>query len=95
MTCPQSGIATGPRRTSLRVLHILSGDLWAGAEVMAYQLLCGLRVGNDCMPYAVVLNEGRVADTLREQGIQLTVLDETRYSFMMLLFKLRRVICNI
>jgi glycosyltransferase involved in cell wall biosynthesis len=76
----------------LRILHVLSGDLWAGAEVMACQLLTGLSSGNSCELVAVILNEGQVADELRHQGIRVTVLDESRRSFAGLILGLRKVL---
>ena len=75
-----------------RVLHLLSGDLWAGAEVMAHNLLTGLHSSEGCEVLAVLLNEGRVAESLRREGIQVKVLDESRLSFPRLLSGLRRIL---
>lgn len=79
---------------SLRVIHVLSGDLWAGAEVMVYHLLRGLNSIVGCHVLVVVLNDGQVAERLREEGIQVEVLDETRLSFTRLVIGLRRIIKN-
>lgn len=64
-----------------RVLHILSGDLWAGAEVMACHLLQGLHARPDCHLLAIVLNEGQVAARLRQAGIQVVIFNERELSF--------------
>jgi glycosyltransferase involved in cell wall biosynthesis len=86
----QQGDESGPR--PLRVVHVLSGDLWAGAEVMSHQLLKGLNAHPSCNVLAVVLNEGPVASKLRQDNVQVCVLDETRNSFAQLLAGLRRVV---
>ena len=75
----------------LKVCHIISGDLWAGAEVMAYHLLKGLRpYGDLSITTAIVLNEGRLAEELRKQGITVNVVDESKSSFLNL-FKIINV----
>lgn len=63
-----------------RVMHVISGDLWAGAEEMAHTLLREL-VHNFGLPiHAVVLNNGELATRLRRDDIETTVFDETRLS---------------
>ncbi|MDZ7761091.1 MAG: glycosyltransferase family 4 protein [Desulfovermiculus sp.] len=80
-----------PARTP-RILHILSGDLWAGAEVMTGHLLRGLHSGTDCHLLAVVLNEGQVAARLRQAGVQVVILDESQASFGRLLQQVRKTL---
>lgn len=75
-----------------RILHILSGDLWAGAEVMACHLLRGLHSRPDSHLLAVLLNEGQVAARLRQAGIQVVILDERRASFGRLLQQVRKTL---
>ena len=65
----------------LNVCHIVSGDLWAGAEVMAYTLLRGLCAFESLSLSAILLNEGRLADELRKLGIRVHVASEKRLSF--------------
>lgn len=68
--------------SELHVLHVVSGDLWAGAEVQVWQLLRaavrepGLKVS------AVVLNPGRLADELSAAGVAVQILDEGQLSFI-------------
>ena len=61
---------------ALKVLHIISGDLWAGAEVQAFTLISHL----ERMPHTDVsvalMNEGMLAEKLRAGGISVCVLDE-------------------
>jgi L-malate glycosyltransferase len=65
----------------IAVCHILSGDLWAGAEVQAYLLLLSLRTEPRLDISVIVLNEGKLASLFREAGIRVTIIDETRNSF--------------
>ncbi|UZJ43911.1 glycosyltransferase [Marinimicrobium sp. C6131] len=73
----------------LKVMHIISGDLWAGAEVQAYTLISHLR--EQCLVTAVLLNPGRLADELSQLDIQVIVLDETKMNSAALLVKLRKL----
>ena len=65
----------------LRVLHVVSGDLWAGAEVQVYQLLRAACRNPEIEIRAVVLNPGILADRLLAEGVEVTVLDESRHGF--------------
>jgi glycosyltransferase involved in cell wall biosynthesis len=77
---------------SLRVVHVVSGDLWAGAEVQVRNLLAAQRRREDVVAHAVVLNEGRLARELRELEIPVRVLAETRHGFPALLRRLRQAV---
>jgi L-malate glycosyltransferase len=65
----------------LRILHIFSGDLWAGAEVMIYNLLRELHNGRGLQVIAISLNEGILTERLRAAGIEVEVLPEAELSF--------------
>lgn len=65
----------------LRVLHVVSGDLWAGAEVQVHELLRAASRLPELELHAVVLNPGILAERLERTGIGVTVLDESRQSF--------------
>ena len=72
----------------LRVLHVISGDLWAGAEVQAHTLITYLHA--HCDLQVVILNEGRLFDSLRNEGISVLLIDESIHSSLSILFKLRK-----
>lgn len=63
------------RSIALKVLHVISGDLWAGAEMQAFTLMSGLRRLNVELA-AAVMNEGELTRRLRDAGVAVTVLDE-------------------
>ena len=66
----------------LRVCHIISGDLWAGAEVMAFQLLQCLVASPDVKLKVILLNKGRLADELAAAGVDVEIIDENQLSFL-------------
>lgn len=72
----------------LSVLHLISGDLWAGAEVQAFTLLNYLRNQADLEVRAVCLNPGTLASKLQDVGICVDVLDEQRLSSARILLRL-------
>ncbi len=53
------------------VLHIFSGDLWAGAEVMVFNLLNTLKDDPELRIIALSLNEGVLTGKLRKIGIEI------------------------
>lgn len=67
-----------PQPAPLRVLHIASGDRWAGAEVQLYTLLSQLQRRDDTEPHAILMNDGELAHRLRAAGIQVDIVDESR-----------------
>jgi len=72
-------------------MHVLSGDLWAGAEVMAHTLLRELAHNFDVAVHAVILNDGELATRLRRDDIETTVFDETRMSTWQIFNQLQRL----
>ena len=69
-----------PVHNRIDVLHLASGDRWAGAEVQLFTLLSQLRQNDGVQPRAVLLNEGELAQRLRAIDVPVDVLDESRLS---------------
>lgn len=65
-----------------RVTHIVSGDLWGGAEAFVHALACEQQRQNPGSVSCVVMNPGRLADELSRSGLETLVLDESRASTM-------------
>jgi len=78
----------------IKVCHLISGDLWAGAEVQAYTMLKSLYRHNDLDLQAIILNEGKLAEKLRLTGMRVTIIDESRNGFFTILRKLKRKLKN-
>jgi glycosyltransferase involved in cell wall biosynthesis len=70
-----------------KVLHLISGDLWAGAETMAFNLLRRLKDYGDLDLSVILFNEGRLADELRANGLAVHVIDENLHTFWEILRK--------
>lgn len=62
------------------VTHIVSGDLWAGAEVQVYHLCRALKASGAVLPTAVVFNDGILSNKLQEIDIPVDIADETNLS---------------
>lgn len=77
---------------TLKVLHIISGDLWAGAEVQACTLISELVRMPDTEVAAVVMNEGMLADQLGAIGIHVDIMDERKLGPFQILLRLRRLL---
>jgi len=72
----------------LRVLHIISGDLWAGAEVQAFTLMSHLAKMADTEVAVVLMNDGMLAQKLREIDISMWITDENTASFLRIFIRL-------
>ncbi len=70
----------------LKVLHIISGDLWAGAEVQAYTLLTALK--DRCDLHVVLMNDGELAHKLKLANIATEIIDEQQTSAIGIIRKL-------
>jgi glycosyltransferase involved in cell wall biosynthesis len=69
------------RATPYSVLHVFSGDLWAGAEVAVHTLLDRLADAPDLRVTALSLNEGTLVQKLRSRGVDVVVVPERGNSF--------------
>jgi glycosyltransferase involved in cell wall biosynthesis len=71
----------------LKVCHIASGDLWAGAEVQVANLVAQLRKDPSIELALLVMNEGPLAEQGRQAGVLTEVLDERSHGFRTLIGK--------
>ncbi len=62
----------------LVVTHIISGDLWAGAEVQVYNLCRALKASDRVAPTVVTFNEGILYSKLKELGIPVSLANEKK-----------------
>lgn len=70
----------------------MSGDLWAGAEVMAYSLLKGLTRRTSMEIVAILLNRGRLFLELQRHGIKVHLMDEKEMPFLVILRAIRNLL---
>lgn len=66
----------------MRICHVISGDLWAGAEMMCLRLLTGLGEKKGVYLSAILMNDGKLAREIRKLGIPIHVVDETRLNIL-------------
>lgn len=72
----------------MNIVHVISGDLWGGAEAQALTLLTQLSKHPQFKVHAIVLNHGQLERRLQAAKISVTVLDERQHSSVALLFRL-------
>jgi glycosyltransferase involved in cell wall biosynthesis len=65
----------------VRCLHIIAGDLWAGAEVSAFNLMLELACRPGIDLEAALFRDGELASRLRRAGIPVHVFPDDRGSF--------------
>ncbi len=71
------------------ILYVASGTPWAGAEMQVYTLMDASK--DKLTVKAVLFNDETLADKLRECGIEVFIIDESKYG----LFKMIKEFCNI
>jgi len=64
----------------LNILHVASGDLWAGAEVQLFHLASALYQNKHVNTLVVLLNHGQLEQQLLAQGVDVVVFDESKLS---------------
>lgn len=75
---------------NIHVTHIVSGDLWAGAEVQAYQLGKALKNHTNITPHFILFNEGLLAKELRTAGIDTCIFEERELSPISIISHVRK-----
>lgn len=71
----------------MNILHIISGDLWGGAETMAYSLCVELSKDPHNSINVILFNHGKLEKHLSDSGVSTLVLDERKYSNLQILLK--------
>ena len=80
---------------NINILHIVSGDLWAGAEVQLFTLATSLQRQKNTTVHVVLLNHGTLEQKLLNNNIRVVVLDETSMNGIHILLQLIRTIAKI
>jgi len=82
-------VTQGVEKGLPKVCHIVSGDLWGGAEAVVYHLSRGLKtLGVDIS--VMTFNEGRLQESLQEDDIDVSVIDERTHALPRLALEIRR-----
>jgi glycosyltransferase involved in cell wall biosynthesis/protein-tyrosine-phosphatase len=78
----------------IRVCHVMSADLWAGAEVQVGTVASFLVQRPEVKLCVVLFNEGRLARELRTLGLEVEVIDERQHTALGLLVALTRFLSS-
>lgn len=65
---------------SKTIVHLASGDLWAGAEVQLLQLVSQYTLSQENILIVVLFNSGQLEAELNEKDVEVIVLDEKIFS---------------
>jgi len=76
----------------MKIIHLASGDLWAGAEVQLFHLAVKLHELYGIHLLVVLLNHGQLEQELIEKGIAVTVLDESKLSGFSILLEFYHIV---
>ena len=79
----------------LKVLHVASGDLWAGAEVQLYTLAKTLHNKTSAAVSVVLLNHGKLEQELIKSGVNVIVIDESKLNGLSILNRLIHIISHL
>jgi len=60
----------------MRILYIISGDVWGGAEAQASSLILGLQKLSFSTLNVILFNYGRLATTLHQKGVPINIIPE-------------------
>ena len=87
---PPAGTCSGRINLArLRVCHVASGDLWAGAEVQIASLLQEFRSDPEVELSAILFNHGTLYDRLTSSNVPTQVVSETQLRTVQLIARLR------
>jgi len=75
---------------TMRICHVMTADLWAGAEVQLFTTASYLAQRSDVTLTAVLFNDGRLADELRRLDIEVAVIDEASHNAVEIVMFLTR-----
>ena len=78
----------------ISICHVISGHVWAGAQVQVATLLKALSDRSGLKLHSIVLEEGRLAQELRECGVRVKVVPQYRTSLPRLLFQSANFLAN-
>ncbi|MDD5722601.1 MAG: glycosyltransferase family 4 protein [Syntrophales bacterium] len=77
-----------------RIIHIISGDLWGGAEAQAFSVISAIKQrGFDVR--CVLFNDGMMAIKLRHLKIPIEIVLEGQHSSVAIAVRIKELICAI
>ncbi len=83
------GTDTALKKT-IKVCHIASGDLWAGAEAVLHDLLLALAADESVDAGVILLNEHILSGKLRDAGFDVEIVAEEQHGLLAIFRQLRK-----
>ncbi|OPL13842.1 MAG: hypothetical protein AVO38_12790 [delta proteobacterium ML8_D] len=80
------------KRKAVNVCHIISGDLWAGAESQAYTLIVGLFKAKGISPNVIVFNDGILLKKLMASGIRVDLISEKSNNLAKMVWRIYNIL---
>lgn len=77
---------------TISVLHVASGDLWAGAEVMLFNLAKAQLKSQAISPSVILLNEGQLQKELENVGVKTHIVSESHNSAISVLREIIHIV---
>jgi L-malate glycosyltransferase len=91
---PATNVGSRIPQPPISVCHVVSGHLWAGAQVQVATLLKALSGYSDLKLHCIVLEEGRLAQELRECGVRVKTVPQYEASLPRLVFQSAKFLAN-
>jgi glycosyltransferase involved in cell wall biosynthesis len=79
-------------RQYIDVMHVISGDLWAGAEAQAFHTLSDLQKQKKADLAVILFNDGILSQRLRDNGIETIIIDENKHNALAMALIMSRLI---
>lgn len=79
-------------KNKLNICHIISGDLWAGAEAQAFNLVREMVKDDQVSLKVITFNNGVLVDKLRICGIETEVIDESKTNFIVIVWHIFQIL---
>lgn len=79
------------KNNKIHVMHIASGDIWAGAEAQLYTLVKELHESDKVKVSVVLMNYGALEQKIRHEGIDIYIFDETKLNGIKIALNLFRL----
>jgi len=78
------------REIVLKITHIASGDLWAGAEAQLLTLCKSLNSAKELSIEVILLNNGELANRLKYYDIEVLIINEQKYNSYQIFKKIKK-----
>lgn len=83
------------KHKNLNVVHIASGDLWAGAEIQLFTLAKQLNSSSDINLSIILMNHGKLEQELLKNKIHTYVFDEQENNSIYIFYNIYRLLLTI